>query len=74
MRNRNIKTIQYELDLINKQIDMKIITGRPYRTYALRHKMLLNQLRNLKARDGQGLFRPFAFFGKMAGALAMLVF
>jgi hypothetical protein len=70
MRNQTIKTIQYELDILNKQIDAKIITGRPYRAYALRHKTLLCQLRQLKARESHS----FGFFGKMAGALATFVF
>jgi hypothetical protein len=71
MRQPTIKTIQYEIEVLNRQIDAKIITGRPYRKYALRHKMLLNQLRNLKSREGHN---PFTFFGRMAGALATFVF
>ncbi|HEY4500639.1 MAG TPA: hypothetical protein VJH25_02480 [Candidatus Paceibacterota bacterium] len=72
MKQSTIKTIQYELDIINRQIDMKIITGRSYKNDAIRHKLLIGQLRRLKSQDGHS---PFAhFFGRMAGALATLVF
>ncbi len=61
-----IKAIEYELDIINRQIDMKIITGRAYKKDALRHKSLLAQLRNLKAQESQGwmykLSHSFAAF------------
>ncbi|MEK7607951.1 MAG: hypothetical protein AAB484_03495 [Patescibacteria group bacterium] len=74
MRN-TIKTIQYELDIINKQIDMKIITGRSYKNDALRHKLLLSQLRRLKSYDGHNLFGLFAkSLGRMAGAVASFIF
>jgi hypothetical protein len=63
MRNTTIKTIQYELDVLNKQIDAKIITGRSYKRDALRHRMLLNQLRHMKSREGYGFW---SFFGRMA--------
>lgn len=72
MRHSTIKTIQHELDIINKQIDMKIITGRSYKNDAVRHRLLLGQLRKLKSHDDRG---PFAhLFGRMAGALSTLIF
>lgn len=72
MKQSTIKTIQYELDIINKQIDMKIITGRSYKNDAIRHKLLIGQLKRLKSQDGQNLFTHF--FGRMAGALATIIF
>jgi hypothetical protein len=63
-----IKAIEYELDVINRQIDMKIITGRTYKRDALRHKYLLAQLRTIRARDS------FDFFGKLSQSFATLVF
>lgn len=51
-----IKAIEYELDIINRQIDMKIITGRPYKRDALRHKSLLAELRQLKSKNESNWF------------------
>ncbi len=59
-KNATIKAIEYELDILNRQIDMKIITGRSYKRDALRHKSLLAQLRHLKAREGYSIFSRLA--------------
>ncbi len=63
-KNATIKAIEYELDILNRQIDMKIITGRSYKRDALRHKSLLAQLRHLKAREG------YSFFSRLSAAFA----
>ncbi len=67
-KHATIKAIEYELDIINRQIDMKIITGRTYKKDALRHKYLLAQLRAIRARES------FNFFGKLSQSFATLVF
>ncbi len=41
------KEIYKELSRLNGQIDVKIIKGRPYKTEARRHKILLSTLRRL---------------------------
>ncbi len=43
-KSKLIKTIQSELDLINEQIDLKIIRGRSYQKEARRHKFLISHL------------------------------
>jgi hypothetical protein len=63
-----IKAIEYELDIINRQIDMKIITGRSYKKDALRHKSLLAQLRHLKAQENHN------WLSKLTHSFATLVF
>jgi hypothetical protein len=68
-KQATIKAIEYELDIINRQIDMKIITGRSYKRDALRHKSLLAQLRSLRAKEN-----PFAWFGKLSHSFATFVF
>jgi len=67
-KHATIKAIEYELDIINRQIDMKIITGRSYKKDALRHKYLLAQLRAIRARES------FNFFTKLSHSFASLVF
>jgi len=42
-----ITTIQEELQILNREIDYKIIKGFDYHTEAKRHKFLLRQLHNL---------------------------
>ncbi len=63
-----IKALEYELDIINRQIDMKIITGRSYKKDSLRHKYLLGQLRTIRARES------FSIFSKLSRSFATLVF
>lgn len=54
------KTIQRELNLVNEQIDIKIVQGKSYHREAKHHKMLLRQLAEL---DRNSLFaRPLALF------------
>ncbi|HEY0908168.1 MAG TPA: hypothetical protein VGE35_02350 [Candidatus Paceibacterota bacterium] len=67
-KHATIKALEYELDIINRQIDMKIITGRPYKKDSLRHKFLLAQLRTIRARDS------FSLFGKLSHSFSALVF
>lgn len=43
-KNKLIKTIQSELELINEQIDLKIIKGRSYQRESRRHKFLISHL------------------------------
>ncbi len=68
-RQATIKAIEYELDIINRQIDMKIITGRSYKRDALRHKSLLVQLRSLRSKES-----PFVWLTKLSQSFATLVF
>lgn len=67
-KHATIKVIEYELDIINRQIDMKIITGRSYKKDALRHKYLLAQLRTIRAQEN------FNWFSKFSQSFATLVF
>jgi hypothetical protein len=67
-KHATIKAIEYELDIINRQIDMKIITGRPYRKDSLRHKSLLAQLRQLKEEQSN------SWLNKLSHSFATLVF
>jgi hypothetical protein len=67
-KHATIKAIEYELDIINRQIDMKIITGRAYKKDALRHKSLLAQLRHLKAQESYG------WLNRLSHSFATLVF
>lgn len=69
---QTIKTIERELDIINRQIDMKIITGRSYKHDAMRHKSLLAELRQLKSRGDRGFFS--GFLGGMAKAVTSFIF
>lgn len=67
-KHATIKALEYELDIINRQIDMKIITGRAYKKDALRHKSLLAQLRNLKAQES------FSWFNRFSHSFATFMF
>lgn len=67
-KHATIKALEYELDIINRQIDMKIITGRAYKKDALRHKSLLVQLRGLKAQES------FNWFNRLSQSFATLMF
>jgi hypothetical protein len=63
-----IKAVEREIDMINHQIDMKIIIGRPYRRDAVKHRMLVAQMKDLKrSRDN-------AWFSRMAHSFSMFMF
>ena len=55
-KHRVHKAILEEIDALNERIDLKMIRGQSYRHEALRHKVLLVQLRRL-TRSGSASFR-----------------
>ena len=59
--------MEREIDLINHQIDMKIIIGRPYQRDAQKHKMLIAQLKELKKVRYNAWFSRM---GRFAGAVS----
>ena len=62
-----VRAVEREIDLINHQIDMKIIIGRSYQRDASKHKMLIAELKRLKqARDNAW----FSKMGRFAGAVS----
>jgi len=61
-----VRAVEREIDLINHQIDMKIIIGRSYQRDAQKHKVLRAELKELKK------MRDNAWFSRM-GRMASMV-
>ena len=61
-----MRMIEREIDLINHQIDMKIIVGRSYKKDAEQHKRLVRELRTLKASRENAWFSRM---GRVASAI-----
>ena len=62
-----VRAVEREIDFINQQIDMKIIVGRPYQRDAVKHRMLVSELKELKkSRDNAW----FSKMGRFAGAVS----
>lgn len=60
-KKETIKSIQKEIDCINKRIDEKIVRGLPYKTEARRHKILLSQLSKSTNNAEIGIFSKLEF-------------
>lgn len=56
-REQYIKILERELDKLNKQIDMKIISGEKYMNEAKEHKLLLRKMYQHSHKDS-----PFKSF------------
>ncbi len=54
-KHQAIKTIRTELELLNQEIDLRIIKGVSYRREARRHKLLKAQLARLAPRRSNWL-------------------
>ncbi|MDD5318310.1 MAG: hypothetical protein PHF79_00605 [Candidatus Pacebacteria bacterium] len=70
-----IKTINSELQNLNREIDLKILKGLPYKREAKRHKFLLSQLHSLTrsfSRAASGASSG-GWFRKAASAVASFV-
>ena len=63
------KTVRKELELLNNQIDEKIIKGMSYAKEAKRHKFLLNSLYNLRRERS-----TFSWFGKALSLSKTFIF
>lgn len=63
MSKQNLeKTLREELDILNDQIDRKIIRGLSYAREARRHKFILSRINELrKAQHSSWFGRSFAF-------------
>jgi hypothetical protein len=48
--------IELELQRVNDAIDIKIIKGLSYKREALRHRLLLSQLRHARQKSERGWF------------------
>jgi len=44
--------IAREIDVLNKRIDRKIMSGKPYRREAEKHRALVEQYRRIQFRQG----------------------
>ena len=44
--------IAREIDVLNRRIDRKIMSGKPYRREAEKHRALLAQYRRIRLRQG----------------------
>lgn len=63
MSKQNLeKILRRELEVLNDQIDQKIIKGLSYAREAKRHKFLLSSLANVRreARSSSGWLRTFS--------------
>jgi len=49
-KHQAVRAIRAEIELLNQDIDLRIIKGVPYRRQALRHKFLMGQLARLSPR------------------------
>lgn len=56
-----LKTIEREIQNINKKIDMKIVRGEAYFREARDHKLLLQKMRYLSRRNLFSRFFPSLF-------------
>ena len=56
-KHQAIKAIRSEIDLLNQDIDLRIIKGVPYRRQAVRHKFLMGQLSRLAPKRTSWLGR-----------------
>lgn len=63
MSKQNLeKALRRELDLLNNQIDEKIIRGLSYAREAKRHKFIISTLANIKrSQSSNWLARSFSF-------------
>ncbi|MES2213440.1 MAG: hypothetical protein V4473_01195 [Patescibacteria group bacterium] len=58
-KNTLEKTVRKEIEILNEQIDLKIIKGLSYAREARRHKFLVTQLSTLRPATRSGWFgRP----------------
>jgi len=56
-----IKTIRAEIDRLNREIDLRIIKGLPYRRESQRHKSLMAQLTVFSHNRTSWLSRSLSF-------------
>lgn len=56
-----LKSIQKEIDSINKRIDERIVRGLSYGIEARRHKTLLSQLSRIQRDLSSGILSRFSF-------------
>lgn len=56
-----LRSVQNEINSINKKIDEKIIRGLSYSTEARRHKTLLKQFSELSKEASSGIFSRLGF-------------
>ena len=66
-KHQAIRTIRAEIERLNREIDLRIIKGAPYRREALRHKVLVAQLARLVPRRSN-------WFGRAASFATMFLF
>jgi hypothetical protein len=66
-KHQAIRTIRAEIGRINREIDLRIIKGAPYRREALRHKVLMAELARLAPIRSN-------WFGKAASFATMFLF
>ncbi len=59
-REQYIHTLKYQLEQLNKEIDIKIIKGETYTDQARKHKILLSKMRTHGAKN---------FFSKLSALL-----
>ncbi len=55
-----LKSVQKEIESINRRIDERIVRGLSYGFEARRHKTLLSQLNKLR-KDSSGIFGRLGF-------------
>jgi hypothetical protein len=62
-KHQTIKAIRSEIDRLNRDIDLCIIKGVPYRQQSMRHKFLRSQLSRLAPRrvETQSFFSRLSF-------------
>jgi hypothetical protein len=66
-KHQTIKAIRNEIERLNKEIDLRIIRGLPYKREALRHKALMVQLSRMSSGG-------FSWFGKSLSFVSMFLF
>lgn len=60
-RNQYLKSLEAEINKLNRRIDDKIMRGQSYFFESLRHRFLLNQLRKHQSQSFLNKFFPSFF-------------